>query len=211
MSPRSSSTNMRMRAQAKAKILRCAHRLFSERGYDSTSLARIAAEAGVSAGLTVYYFRTKHHIVQALADRLLHEKVVRRIRALAPGIGPDERLAALIDAILECAAAEPAIIALHLSLLLRPGIAETLADAEHEYEEQLAVLAQEILACREGDSVSAQLLFRASMMGAVYGLVSPYQPLPLETARAHMYAQYGLEFPPSAGTPRQDQPTETTP
>jgi hypothetical protein len=95
---------------------------------------------------------------------------------------------------LESAAAEPRITALHLGLLLRPGIAETLADAEREHEERLAVLAQEILASRDGDGegVNGQLLFRASMMGAVYGVVGPYQPLPLETARAHVYAQYGL-------------------
>ncbi|TYK44317.1 TetR/AcrR family transcriptional regulator [Actinomadura decatromicini] len=192
MSPRNVGTNQRMRAEAKAKILACAHRLFREHGYDSTSLARIAREAGVSAGLTVYYFRTKHHLVQALADRLLHERVVRRIEALDPGAGPDERLATLVDAVLEAAAAEPQIIALHLALLLRPGIAETLADAEHEHEERLAVLAQEILASRGTDAVTEQLLFRTSMMGLVYGMVSPYQPLPLETARAHMYAQYGL-------------------
>src|SRR5262245_14359769 len=101
MPPRRSAANEQRRERAKSRILGAAHALFTERGYDATTLAQVSRRAGVSAGLTVYYFRTKQHLVQALADRLLHARMVRAARAAS---GPDEQLAAVIDAVLQTAA-----------------------------------------------------------------------------------------------------------
>src|SRR5215831_7382516 len=123
MSPRSSAVNEQRRERAKARILAAARALFTERGYDATTLAEVSRRAGVSAGLTVYYFRTKQHLVQALADRLLHAR----------------------------------IIAMHLALLLQPGVAELLADGEHHWEQQAADVVRQVLAAR-GDSGQAWLL-----------------------------------------------------
>jgi len=75
----------------------------------------------------VYYFRAKQHLVQALADRILHAPLVRTAQADYQSV--DERLAALIDAILNTAVQEPEIIAMHLALMLQPGITELLAEA----------------------------------------------------------------------------------
>ena len=126
MPPRRSAVNEQRRERAKSRILGAAHALFTERGYDATTMAQVSQQAGVSTGLTVYYFRTKQHLVQALADRLLHAQVVRAARAAPAGAG--EQLAAIIDAVLQTAADEPQIIAMHLALLLQPDVAELLAD-----------------------------------------------------------------------------------
>jgi AcrR family transcriptional regulator len=190
MSPRRSAVNEQRRERAKARILGAAHALFTERGYDATTLAQVSRRAGVSAGLTVYYFRTKQHLVQALADRLLHARMVRAARAAAD---PDEQLAAIIDAVLQTAAEEPRIIAMHLALLLQPGVAELLADGEHRWEQQSAELVREVLAAR-GDSGQAWLLFRATLMGAAYGVVSPYLPMPYVLTRERLFAEYGLDW-----------------
>jgi AcrR family transcriptional regulator len=153
----------------------------------------------VSAGLTVYYFRTKQHLVQALADRLLHARIVRAAHAAS---GPDEQLAAIIDAVLQTAVEEPRIIAMHLALLLQPGVAELLADGEHRWEQQLAGLLKEVLAAR-GDPGQTWLLFRATLMGAAYGVVSPYLPMPHVLTRERLFAEYGLDWdlgsPPDEG------------
>ena len=87
MSPRNPAVNAQKRELSKSKILDAAQALFTERGYDATTMADVSRQAGVSAGLTVYYFKTKQHLVQALADRLLHARMVRgaRAAAVAPG------------------------------------------------------------------------------------------------------------------------------
>lgn len=199
MSPRRSAVNEQRRERAKARILGAAHALFTERGYDATTLAQVSRRAGVSAGLTVYYFRTKQHLVQALADRLLHARMVRAARAAAD---PDEQLAAIIDAVLQTAAEEPRIIAMHLALLLQPGVAELLADGEHRWEQQSAELVREVLAAR-GDSGQAWLLFRATLMGAAYGVVSPYLPMPYVLTRERVFAEYGLDW--DLGSPPDEE------
>jgi AcrR family transcriptional regulator len=189
MPPRRSAVNEQRRERAKSRILGAAHALFTERGYEATTLAEVSQRAGVSAGLTVYYFRTKQHLVQALADRLLHARIVRAAHAAS---GPDEQLAAIIDAVLQTAVEEPRIIAMHLALLLQPGVAELLADGEHRWEQQLAGLVRDVLAARGGDPGQAWLLFRATLMGAAYGVVSPYLPMPPVLTRERLFAEYGL-------------------
>jgi len=190
MSPRNPAVNAQKRELSKSRILDAAQALFTERGYDATTMADVSRQAGVSAGLTVYYFKTKQHLVQALADRLLHARMVRAARAAAHA-GPDDQLAAVIDAVLRTAAEQPQIIAMHLALLLQPGAADMLADAEHYWEDQLAGILQSVLAAR-GDSGQAWLLFRATLMGAAYGIVSPYMPMPYTLTRERLFAQYHL-------------------
>ena len=199
MPPRRSAVNEQRRERAKSRILGAAHALFTERGYETTTLAQVSRRAGVSAGLTVYYFRTKQHLVQALADRLLHARIIRAAHAAS---GPDEQLAAIIDAVLQTAVEEPRIIAMHLALLLQPGVAELLADGEHRWEEQLAGLLRDVMAAR-GDPGQTWLLFRATLMGAAYGIVSPYLPMPHVLTRERLFAEYGLDWdlgsPPDEG------------
>jgi AcrR family transcriptional regulator len=191
MSPRSPDVNERRREQAKARILDAAHALFRNRGYDATTMAEVSRQAGVSAGLTVYYFRTKQHLVQALADRLLLQRMVEALRGNHDS--PDAQLAAVIDTVLRTAADEPQIIAMHLALLLQPGVAELLADGEHYWEEQLAEELRKVGIARS-DPIDWWILFRARLMGAAYGIVSPYLPMPYELTRRRLFSEYKLDW-----------------
>jgi AcrR family transcriptional regulator len=51
---------------ARERILAAAEKLFAERGFDHTSTARVAAEAGVPHGLIFYHFKTKMDLLLAL-------------------------------------------------------------------------------------------------------------------------------------------------
>lgn len=54
------------RERTRASIRRIALQSFLERGYDATTIRRIADEAGVSVGTTHYHFPSKNHLVQEL-------------------------------------------------------------------------------------------------------------------------------------------------
>jgi len=71
MSPRSQEQISKIRSQSTAKILDAAFQLMSAKGYDSTSIAEIAREAGVSKGLMYNYFHSKEDLLKALVDRTL--------------------------------------------------------------------------------------------------------------------------------------------
>ncbi|WP_427892746.1 TetR/AcrR family transcriptional regulator [Kribbella sp. GL6] len=58
------------RSTKRQVIIETAERLFAEHGYDATSTARIAAEAGVPSGLVFYHFATKLDLLLAV----VHER-----------------------------------------------------------------------------------------------------------------------------------------
>ena len=73
-----------MTAQAAARstkrqvIIETAERLFAEHGYDATSTARIAHEAGVPSGLVFYHFATKLDLLLAIVhERPMPSEVLR--------------------------------------------------------------------------------------------------------------------------------------
>lgn len=60
-------------ARRRAEILGCAERLFMARGYDSTTLADIAENAGLSRAALLHQFETKQALLEALAIRYASE------------------------------------------------------------------------------------------------------------------------------------------
>jgi TetR/AcrR family transcriptional regulator len=59
--------------ESREKILSTAKRLFSEHGFDKTTVDSIAAEAGVNKALIYYHFDSKDEIVKTIYDRILDE------------------------------------------------------------------------------------------------------------------------------------------
>lgn len=55
--------------ESRERILEAALRLFSRNGYEETSVAELAREAGVSKGLVYHYFDTKRAVLEAVFDR----------------------------------------------------------------------------------------------------------------------------------------------
>ena len=76
---RSMSSRAVQAERTRQQILETAQRLFTELGYDATSLQMIADEMGLTKAAVYYHFRAKNEILQA---------------AMQPGI---ERLEALLD------------------------------------------------------------------------------------------------------------------
>jgi len=93
---------------AKERILRASVDLFSQKGFDSTSVSEIAASAEVTKALIYYYFNSKEEILDSLVKELLdnttslamdfvHANIVRMIRDGRLDILPD-RLSFTTDA-----------------------------------------------------------------------------------------------------------------
>jgi AcrR family transcriptional regulator len=69
MSPRSKEQIEKIRETSIANILSAALELFATKGFDSTSIAKIAEKAGVSKGLMYNYFTSKDELLKALIDQ----------------------------------------------------------------------------------------------------------------------------------------------
>ncbi|MEU0195638.1 TetR family transcriptional regulator [Streptomyces afghaniensis] len=71
----------RMRATVRAEVVEVAHRLFSEQGFDRTTVDQIAAEVGLSRASLFRYFGTKEEIVLGRLEesgRLIAEALAAR-------------------------------------------------------------------------------------------------------------------------------------
>jgi AcrR family transcriptional regulator len=66
MSPRNQSKNQEIRQETMRKISEAAFSLIARQGFESTSIAQIAKEAGVSKGLLYNYYESKEALMEKL-------------------------------------------------------------------------------------------------------------------------------------------------
>jgi AcrR family transcriptional regulator len=86
-------------ADRKIDLIRSAYRLFSEKGVHRVSLDEIAAGAGLSKGLVLYYFKTKENLVLATMRWALDLTAERVRQAMAKAATPNGKVLAMIDGI----------------------------------------------------------------------------------------------------------------
>lgn len=93
-----SRTGLRRRGQEnRAALVEAAAQLFSTQGYKATSLADIAAAAGIPVGNVYHYFRAKAAIAEAVAE-MFHEETGAMLDAVRQQTeDPRLRLKALVE------------------------------------------------------------------------------------------------------------------
>lgn len=84
--------------ETRSLIVTTAMRLFTENGYDRTTMRAIAAEAGVSVGNAYYYFSSKEQLIQGFYDEIarLH------LDAARARLGHETRFAERLKTVLLC-------------------------------------------------------------------------------------------------------------
>jgi TetR/AcrR family transcriptional regulator, fatty acid metabolism regulator protein len=86
-------------ADRRVELVRAAYRLFGEKGVHRVPLDEIAAAAGLSKGLVLYYFKTKENLVLATMRWALDITAERIRQAMAKAITPQGKVLAMIDGI----------------------------------------------------------------------------------------------------------------
>ncbi len=66
MSPRTEDQLLKLKTEKRKVITQAAMKLFSEEGYQSSSISKIAKEAGVSKGLIYTYFENKEDLLRSV-------------------------------------------------------------------------------------------------------------------------------------------------
>ena len=97
MSPTSPELNDRMRAESRARILEHALELFSQQGFERTTVKQLAQAAGMSPGLVYHYFRGKDDVLRAIFQESVQQ--VQAAFAQAESVqDPAERIERLVRA-----------------------------------------------------------------------------------------------------------------
>jgi len=86
MSPRTTAQNAVIRQQSQRKIMDAAFSLIAKNGYEATSIAMIASQAGVSKGLLYNYFDSKEDLVKQLVYSIIEigDDNIGQIESLDP-------------------------------------------------------------------------------------------------------------------------------
>jgi len=87
--------------ETRGRILEAALALFSERGFENTTMRDIAKAAGMALGAAYYYFDSKEALVMGFYERSDAEMAPLREAALAKTTGLEPRLQAGIEVKLE--------------------------------------------------------------------------------------------------------------
>ncbi|MGH7710060.1 MAG: TetR/AcrR family transcriptional regulator [Gemmatimonadaceae bacterium] len=118
---RSQALNEQMREASRARILETALELFSEHGYDRTSIRMIAEAAGISQGLLYNYFASKDEVLEAIVDQSMSD--VQESFAIAEAGGsPAERIERLVRGAFEILRKNERFWRLSYSLRMQPGV-----------------------------------------------------------------------------------------
>ncbi|QEU95984.1 TetR/AcrR family transcriptional regulator [Streptomyces kanamyceticus] len=208
MSPRSPSVNEELRRRSRERLLQATVELVSERGYEATKLGDIADRAGAARGLVSYYFPGKRQLLQSAVHRLMHLTLAAALEREPHTDDGRERLARAVDAILGLAVDRPRLMRTHMA-----GILQAEGFVQCPEQQRLAELLRDTVERYGSDDVDQEYpLLRALLMGAVFALLMPGAPMPLQALRAELFQRYGLDWelgvPPGVAPPGGTHPRQ---
>ena len=87
---------MKKGERRKQELLKIAYRMFIEKGYESTSIDEIIAEAGIAKGTYYYYFESKEAALEAVIDMMLEEEVGRAKEVITASLPVPQKLVSVI-------------------------------------------------------------------------------------------------------------------
>jgi AcrR family transcriptional regulator len=126
------------------RILQSALSLFSEKGYDSTSVREICESSGITKPTLYHFYGSKEGVYRALVDGTL-ERVRDDLAGALEGEGPlRDRLRRLTLTYFEAARGEPDLARFILALSHNPPSSAPRTDFLRFYDDVLALVGQAI-------------------------------------------------------------------
>jgi TetR/AcrR family transcriptional regulator, cholesterol catabolism regulator len=173
----------RERATDTAALVAAAARAFHRKGYRSSTIDDIAAEAGISRPTVYKYTDSKQHLLDLMVDQVTGDLGRALDRVLASGAPPEQRLHQIVLAHIEAASANRTFYAIVFSeeVELSERGRTTFRAWAHERTRDFRVLLDECLAAQShpaeiDTTVAANLLL--SMLSGLYRWYDPAGPVP---------------------------------
>jgi AcrR family transcriptional regulator len=196
-------------AQGRERLLDAAVRLIAREGIDNVRIARIATEAGVSAGLVHYHFASRDALLEEAIEHSYERAGDVRLAALGEGrADAAQRLQAMID---QCLPSDPGlrqdwVLWVELWLrgardpALRPVAARLYARLHEWFAEAIAdgIAAGQLREC-DVDRMADRLL--ALLDGYGIRVLTEDPQMPLERARAEVWDSVAGELGLPAAAP----------
>jgi len=128
-----------MRSNSKTIIADTALKLFTIEGYHTTSISKIAQEAGVAIGLMYNYYKSKEDLLVSIIDEHL-QKMFESITRKLNQVPENQKIPKMIDLMIEVIMKESSSWKLIISVMFQPDVSKIANERIHNvfnHQEQL--------------------------------------------------------------------------
>lgn len=191
MSPRTEAQNQVIREQARQQIINAAFELFAQIGYQKTSIAAIAKEAGVSKGLIYHYFESKEDVLIGIFEMLT--ELGDQIIDAGAEKSPKEHLKDVLNQVFQFIEHQTGLAKLMIGLSLQQDALETLREkVHHGNRDQIEKSAQIFEDLGYDDPKTEAFFLGATLDGVLLGLITMGDDYPLEKVKKAIFEKYEL-------------------
>ena len=167
--------------------------LFSEEGYHSTSISRIAKQAGISKGNTYNYFKSKQDLLVQLVMEGV-EELFQEFDTNHDGLLTKEEFYHFIDKLFDNIKARQPFWKLMFSLLLQPHILELLEDnLEPIGKRSVGILSIFFVKNGSDDPYTDMMFFSSLTKGAIMQYVYSPESIDIDKLKNKIISYYKKE------------------
>ena len=174
----------------KELILKVATRLFSEHGFEKTSLSLIRKEANVSNGLIYHHFQNKNELLIEIFNKATG--IVSDINnSVDENLDPKERIIETINGAFEQMKKDKDVFRLYLNIMLEPTTRIVLKDLIDEKNSYLLSSAQRLFShLPEKDQKVKSHLFVSDLDGIAINYIFSFEDYPLDLVKEEFIKRY---------------------
>ncbi len=188
--PRSEAQFEEIRRSRREMILDTSLRLFSNQGYNQTSIDQIAKAAKISKGLIYNYYTSKAELLEAIVKNGFNQ-IENLMQPPSGDLAPQEILSVEIHRIFQAVTDDPVFWRLYYSLIMRPVVFDQFREMLTQlHSEQFQFL--ESLFDQQGvnNPRYEALLFGAAIDGIFFHFLMNQENYPLTEMRDFLLGKY---------------------
>jgi len=174
----------------KKEVMRVATYLFSEFGFENTSMAKICIESGVSKGLVYHHFASKTALLRAIFSETT-QRMIEMSETSDLIANPKERLVNLIKQLFGQLKTDKLFFQLNLNIMIQPSTKNILKDLIQERATHLLTSVNTIF--KAIDSENYELLsyvFIAEIDGIALDYLAVFDNYPLDKLENYLIEKH---------------------
>ncbi len=173
----------------KQQVIQAATRLFSEKGFEKTSMTDICNTANVSKGLVYHHFQSKNEILEKIFSDTTEQ--MKSISSSASKEQPVNQLLSIIEGFFSQLENDAKTLRLNLNVMFQPSTREFLHDHIKERSSILLGSVKGIFdQIDEQRSSTLSFMFIAELDGIALHYLSVFDDYPLHAIREQLLLKY---------------------
>jgi len=173
------------------EVMRVATHLFSEFGFENTSMAKICVEAEVSKGLVYHHFISKTALLRAIFNETT-QRMIEMNETSGVIANPKEQLVNLIKQLFNQLRNDKLFFQLNLNIMIQPSTKNILKDLIQERATHLLRSVNAIFKAIDNENYELlSYVFIAEVDGIALDYLTVFENYPLDKLENHLIEKYG--------------------